>query len=402
MSSDVTKRALSAGLGVGALALLAPRASADTPFSSFAFRATGAPTARTLPDRLGELKNVKDFGAVGNGSTDDTAAVQAAVNQGGQIFFPPGQYLITQSINITQDPVGISFLGTPQTLVAGSFNGYLFDRQTSGDDTHHIIFEKLAMINDSHGASAGCISIAHGACHTIRDCFFRAYRPVTLLSVLDAQVNNCLFRSSDLAYEGVRDQLSIGCLMDTNNAVIQNCDFNGFWQGIRIGQNACAVRDSRIENCYYGIVGGVDRNGNDYPSGVTIDSIEMEACSIFIWLKNVGGGYVRGVGMLGDGGFSVPNDGGPNDKPSLIGIEVDNVTGLVVESCTVGGVFQDAGVKFAPTGAPPPVRSSWISVISQVDQRDPVTGITYPTALSWKGMELLNRNTITFIQCNNP
>src|SRR5215813_9468363 len=85
MSSDVTKRALSAGLGVGALALLAPRASADTPFSSFAFRATGAPTARTLPDRLGELKTVKDFGALGNGVADDHAAFQAAVNAGTKI-----------------------------------------------------------------------------------------------------------------------------------------------------------------------------------------------------------------------------------------------------------------------------------------------------------------------------
>jgi polygalacturonase len=102
MSSDVTKRALSAGLGVGALALLAPRASADTPFSSFAFPATGAPTARTMPDRLADTKNVKDFGARGNGSTDDTAAIQAAItaahNSGGIVFFPPGNYRVTSTV----------------------------------------------------------------------------------------------------------------------------------------------------------------------------------------------------------------------------------------------------------------------------------------------------------------
>src|SRR5215831_5328851 len=98
MSSNVTKRTLSAGLGVGALALLAPRASADTPFSSFAFPATGAPTARTLPDRLGELKNVKDFGARGDGVTDDTAAIQAAVNTTGRVIFPAGSYVVTQPI----------------------------------------------------------------------------------------------------------------------------------------------------------------------------------------------------------------------------------------------------------------------------------------------------------------
>src|SRR5262245_16468575 len=91
MSSDVTKRTLSAGLGVGALALLARRASADTPFSSFAFPATGAPTARTLPDRLAEIKNVKDFGAKGNGTTDDAPAINAMLqkppeNQGNSVW----------------------------------------------------------------------------------------------------------------------------------------------------------------------------------------------------------------------------------------------------------------------------------------------------------------------------
>jgi polygalacturonase len=70
------KHTLSAGLGVGALTLLPQHASADTPFTSFPFTATGAPTARTMPDRLGEIKNVQDYGAVGDGSTDDTASIQ--------------------------------------------------------------------------------------------------------------------------------------------------------------------------------------------------------------------------------------------------------------------------------------------------------------------------------------
>ncbi len=45
--------------------------------------------------------NVKDFGAKGDGSNDDTSAIQAAVDSlyennfgGGTVFFPPGQYLI--------------------------------------------------------------------------------------------------------------------------------------------------------------------------------------------------------------------------------------------------------------------------------------------------------------------
>ena len=119
MSTQISKRelfskhALSAGLGVGALTLLPQRASADAPFTSFAFTATGAPTPRTMPDRLSEIKNVKDYGAVGNGVTDDTAAIQACFdaafgtwdsphggtpdvgpNQNSPVFFPRGIYLV--------------------------------------------------------------------------------------------------------------------------------------------------------------------------------------------------------------------------------------------------------------------------------------------------------------------
>lgn len=36
--------------------------------------------------------NVKDLGAAGDGSTDDTDAVQAAIDRGGLTFFPPGDY----------------------------------------------------------------------------------------------------------------------------------------------------------------------------------------------------------------------------------------------------------------------------------------------------------------------
>ena len=39
------------------------------------------------------MKNVMDFGAVGDGITKDTAAVQRAIDQGGTVYFPAGTYL---------------------------------------------------------------------------------------------------------------------------------------------------------------------------------------------------------------------------------------------------------------------------------------------------------------------
>lgn len=42
--------------------------------------------------------SVKDFGAVGDGVTDDTAAIQAALNAGGDVYFPAGRYRVTSQL----------------------------------------------------------------------------------------------------------------------------------------------------------------------------------------------------------------------------------------------------------------------------------------------------------------
>jgi hypothetical protein len=56
---------------------------------------TGA-VATTVQTKLRESVSVKDFGAVGDGTTDDTDAIQAAINSSaGRILIPEGNYKIT-------------------------------------------------------------------------------------------------------------------------------------------------------------------------------------------------------------------------------------------------------------------------------------------------------------------
>jgi len=49
--------------------------------------------------------NVLDYGAVGDGTTDDTAAIQAAITSvsatGGTVYFPTGKYLVTAKITVS-------------------------------------------------------------------------------------------------------------------------------------------------------------------------------------------------------------------------------------------------------------------------------------------------------------
>ena len=60
---------------------------------------TGA-AARTVDSKLGDIVSVKDFGAVGDGTTNDTAAINAAIAASTAIFFPPGTYITTGNHNI--------------------------------------------------------------------------------------------------------------------------------------------------------------------------------------------------------------------------------------------------------------------------------------------------------------
>ncbi|MGB0720321.1 MAG: glycosyl hydrolase family 28-related protein [Bdellovibrionales bacterium] len=61
---------------------------------------TGAAT-RTASDKFADLISIKDFGAVGDGLTDDTNAIINAIAAHDTVFIPNGEYLITGTITLT-------------------------------------------------------------------------------------------------------------------------------------------------------------------------------------------------------------------------------------------------------------------------------------------------------------
>ena len=68
--------------------------------------AEGISVTSKIFDAGGAVFNVKAYGAKGDGVTDDTTAIQAAINAanalpGGKVFLPPGQYGISATLTVT-------------------------------------------------------------------------------------------------------------------------------------------------------------------------------------------------------------------------------------------------------------------------------------------------------------
>lgn len=74
---------------------------------------------RSLQDRFGDVVNVKDFGAKGDGQTDDFSAVNIAVsvakNNGKALYFPAGTYALGSSLIIT-DFDNLTIFGDSKSL----------------------------------------------------------------------------------------------------------------------------------------------------------------------------------------------------------------------------------------------------------------------------------------------
>ena len=70
----------------------------------------------TVKTKLQESVSVKDFGAIGNGIADDTAAIQAAISAvslGGTVFVPTGTYVVSSTLNVSN----INFVGNGYSTV---------------------------------------------------------------------------------------------------------------------------------------------------------------------------------------------------------------------------------------------------------------------------------------------
>jgi hypothetical protein len=118
---------------------------------------------RTVEDKSRDIVSVKDFGAVGDGVADDTAAIQAAINTDKTAVVPPGTYKVTNTLTInTNEHLHLQTGATitkstgtvfPVVRVRGNF------AQLTGDGYRSIISTPDVTGNPSDPTTEGIVNI---------------------------------------------------------------------------------------------------------------------------------------------------------------------------------------------------------------------------------------------------
>ena len=109
---------------------------------------------RTIYEKLSDTVSVKDFGAVGDGAADDTAAIQAAIDSKNGylgVYFPAGTYKITSQITLAYDRYDLyGEAGATKILFTPTANAvcFVFDR-TNQNSAQNTMRDFLFYSNDT-------------------------------------------------------------------------------------------------------------------------------------------------------------------------------------------------------------------------------------------------------------
>jgi hypothetical protein len=299
----------SAKIADGAIVNADVNASAGIVATKLAFTQSGAgATVRTVDSKLKDIISVKDFGAVGDGVTDDTIAIQAAIDNAAQMFnqvafppagavytspivvFPPGAYRITNTLNVY---VGLTLTGQAGVPYTVEHTRIIMDTLGGTVNVNKNIFNLTRVFNGTQRSNNVTVTIedlgfwitnpsstliARGGTGWLSD-------PVTGLGTggtgshiycnepcIDTRIRRCNFYSSPFA--------AINFASGATTAVfdVVDCEFDTPVSGIVL--QSCTtiwpkITDSRFYGNSWGVYvnncgGRVQINGCDFQSGCRV------------------------------------------------------------------------------------------------------------------------------------
>lgn len=238
--------------------------------------------------------NVLDFGAVGDGVADDTAAIQAAIDSvgsNGAVFFPVGTYKITSTLNYagananaitlySDSSPGRGYTGA-NLLWDGAVGGTMMSFTTANNS----LVKNLSFRGEGIAAVLLKLNQPSSSGVMIEGCIFNnaAGTNSAMLQIGDnnnqvseVRITNCLFQCSS-------GQSTYGILTATANVKnfkIDGCIFNGMQYGISYGSSL------------YGSASGVMTVNYCVAAGITVSDFYVQG----------GGGSLTIVGHESEGG----------------------------------------------------------------------------------------------------
>lgn len=228
-----------------------------TPLTNSATRAVG--------DRFGDVYNVKDYGAVGDGVADDTTKIQNAANacisNGGILYFPNGTYKITSTITFdATSQKGIRIIGSGggnaavlSSRITGNINGYLFDFQyDTGGPTYNDPVRSIEYLcfDNQHTPSVGQITNTEPVGTTTGGVAGTACGCIHMPGGIANRLVGCNFN-----FLG-----GIGIFNFCQNAEMAGCSFTGPYgstnasDSIAVIGNGLHIHDCKINTVGYGVV----------------------------------------------------------------------------------------------------------------------------------------------------
>lgn len=305
--SDGSVTALSLAPGAVTAPAIAPGAIVDAAVSS----------AAHLFNRIHDTVSVKDFGAKGDGVTDDSAAIQAAITfvqalpNGGRLYAPAGTYLIntppsilktTGALRFFGDGTATVFKGGPLLLAGPIFNVGLASSAAGGVD--FVISDMSIQPPGTGGASTNGFNLLNAnGIHFKRVTFGAVNAGVSMNACFAVRFTSCTWLGT----------LSQGVYSNTaaHNIVFDKC--NGFGVGGAAGQvlridtatNNIVMDKCDWESCasIYSVAGGsssIRITGCYIEYCVNLEFFHQGVCYDIIvegnWIALNGGGSTGGAG----------------------------------------------------------------------------------------------------------
>lgn len=240
--------------------------------------------------------NVLDFGAKGDGVTDDTAAIQAAANVGGTLYFPDGTYEITHvDLGSNTHLVGESWNTVIHQIAGtnarpGSIDGMFTINYTNNQTpTSNVSFRNIQFrmnlptgVNVTSSFYAYVMSLGSTTLAQWQALFSGLVAIPSLGDVLVATSTGILAGGATV-YTQLDADSEIILGGHTENVIIDNCYFYG-WRGdaVTLGAQMSGInvpvnyvaQNSSITNCWFD---GINNSSRQGISVLSVDGMYINA-----------------------------------------------------------------------------------------------------------------------------